>query len=582
VFNFKVELSGEEDIDMAQLNKRENGVTFLKTASLGVFLGSLLGVMPSMAQQPGFTLYSWNVSRGLNKVIVRNQIMAMQPDVILVEEADNDAEVSLLQSDLETRLGGTWQVLTNSLTGSSKLAWLSRYPLTNSEIIKTGYIQKALLKAQVEVGNEVFTLVGLHARTASPHSIQAAESDTFLSIIKTKTNHFRTIVVGDFNSRSVLDGAVTSLGDTTYDSLGFSYPTTYSTDNFAKAGYLDSWRLIKGELTNVEATKMPPTSETSGSNLNERIDYIFISSDLSSHLLDAGIHFETTNVMSDHKPIWVRIAANGVSSNGGVQANPNPTIKSSTLATDNSFLEIQFTEGVYANLNQTGALTMKNFELTFERHANGQATSCSIKAIEHTPGSDRAKIYLTIKGIPNGNETLKVHLAGQNISAQTKPPRHLYNMTNADYWSRIYLGKPFASTVRTNYHRLNLVPSIPISEALTVNIEQATYQTDPINKAAPVFFTVTFNRPVVDFTAKKLSLRGDARANAVILLKETDTQYVVIVKKMKNKGTVILNLPAGVVHDAQGKANQLSTSNDNVVTNLDDEYEYIMNSAPER
>ena len=546
-------------------------------------LGSLFCSMSSIAQQPGFTIYSWNVGNGLNKTTVRNQIIAMQPDILLIEEADNDTEVSLLKTELETRLGGTWRVITNALTGSSKLAWLSRYPLINTEIIRTGCIQKSLLKAQVKLGTAIFNLFGLHARTASSHSAHACESDNFLSIIKTKTNHSRTIVVGDFNSRSALDGAVTSLGDATYTALGFSYPTTYSTDNFTQVGYLDSWRTIKGTLANMEATKMPHVGETSGSNLNERIDYIFISPNIQSSLLDAGINSETTNAMSDHKPVWVRIAANGISTKGGIPTTLTPTIKSSILAANNSFLEVQFTEGVYASLNQTGALNTNNFELTFERHANGQATNCRIQAVEHVPGSNQAKVFLGLEGIPNGNETIKLHLAGQNVSAQKLVPQHLYNMANvADHWPRIFSGKPFASTVHTNYHKLNLVaPSITPTDVLTVNIEQATYQTDPVKAHAPIFFKIVFSQPVVDFSVHKLVLGGDAKAGKIMILKENETSYTVMVSSMKHKGTVILNLPAGVVHDGQGKSNEASISNDNVVTSLEDGKDYDMQSLPE-
>lgn len=569
---------------MLQFNQRKDRASFKKNFLKTTLVGGLFCSMSSMAQQTGFTIYSWNVGTKLDKSVVRNQIIALQPDIFLIEEADNDTEVSLLKTELEIRLGGTWQVFTHSLTGTSKLAWFSRYPLINTEVIKYGYIQKALLKVQVVLEGQVFNLFGLHARTASSHSTHAIESDTFLSAIKARTNHVRTIVVGDFNSRSVLDGAVTSLGDTTYSSLGFSYPTTYSTDNFTKAGYLDSWRVIKGALTNVEATKMPPPWETSGSNFNERIDYIFVSSDLRSSLLGAGIYSIATNEMSDHKPIWVRIAAGGVTTKGGVQAKATPTIKNSSLATDNSVLNLQFTGGVYASSNQTGALTIDHFELTFERHVNGQASSCHIKSVEHVPGSDRAKVFLLIEGIPNGNETIKLHLAGANISAQNKLPRHFYNMNNvADHWSRIRSGSSFASTVHTKYHKLNLVvPTvIPMDDALMVNIEQATYQTDPVIVNTPIFFTVKLSQPVIDFSAHKFSLTGDARATKLEILKESETTYGVMVSGMRNKGTVILNLPAGVLHDRQGRANELSTSNDNIVTYLGAQHNYNLKSSPE-
>jgi len=548
------------------LHKRKGLVTFL-THFLKIILGIVVSLNSWANQNAGFTIYSWNVSGKLDQPAVRDQIVNMQPDIILVTEATDDIQVTLLKTELETHLGGTWEVLTNNLANSSKLAWLSRYPLSNPEVIKTDPIQKSLLKAEITLGGETFTLFGLHAVTAANHSKHREESDEFIRILGTLTGHQQTIVVGDFNSRSILDGAVTSIDDSTYDTLGFRYPTTYSTDNFMNAGYLDSWRFIKKTLANVEATKMSPPSGDDGSNLNERIDYAWVSTDLRERLLDAGIHSETTNEMSDHKPIWVRIAAPGITTQGGTPVDHTPTIQSSTLASDNRSLEIQFTEGVYANPNLTGALTPDHFELTFEPHANGQATGCHITGVNHTAGADTVTIALSVDGTPNGNETIKIHLAGNNPSAQPrKMSRHIYNAAGlSDHWARFLQGRAIASTIRTNYYPLNLVTT---TTAPTVTIEQASFQTDPAT-TSPIFFTVTFSEPVIDFTADKLTLSGNTGATSVTTISVTGTTYTIAVSGATNNGTLTVHLGAEVVHDAQGHANQASTSQDNSVTYVD-------------
>jgi gliding motility-associated-like protein len=99
---------------------------------------------------------------------------------------------------------------------------------------------------------------------------------------------------------------------------------------------------------------------------------------------------------------------------------------------------------------------------------------------------------------------------------------------------------------------------------LTVTINQAVAQADPVN-SLPIVFDVVFNRPVNDFTFDKVVLTGTASGvNGQIL--GTGAIYTVHITQIAQEGNVVARIPGGLVSDLFGLSNLASTSTDNSVT----------------
>ncbi|MDH7601929.1 MAG: Ig-like domain-containing protein, partial [Armatimonadota bacterium] len=100
---------------------------------------------------------------------------------------------------------------------------------------------------------------------------------------------------------------------------------------------------------------------------------------------------------------------------------------------------------------------------------------------------------------------------------------------------------------------------------LKVTVNQSEGQADP-TKDSPIYFTVVFSRAVKDFAAEDVSVSGTAGGTKKVKVTGSGTTYTVAVSGMTSSGTVIVEVPAGVAHDAAGNANVESTSDDNTVT----------------
>ncbi len=98
-----------------------------------------------------------------------------------------------------------------------------------------------------------------------------------------------------------------------------------------------------------------------------------------------------------------------------------------------------------------------------------------------------------------------------------------------------------------------------------VTIAQAAGQPNPTN-VGPLKFTVTFNQPVIDFTAAKLSFLGStAPGRLVATVTGSGPVYTVSVTGMTATGRVQLNIAANTVHNAAGKGNLASVGTTNYV-----------------
>ena len=99
----------------------------------------------------------------------------------------------------------------------------------------------------------------------------------------------------------------------------------------------------------------------------------------------------------------------------------------------------------------------------------------------------------------------------------------------------------------------------------TVTINQASGQADPTN-ASPILFSVVFSEPVIGFTGSDVSFVGSTVGGTpVASISGSLANYTVSVTGMSGSGTLVANIPSGVVTDPAGNPNQTSTSTDNAV-----------------
>ncbi|OGO84910.1 MAG: hypothetical protein A2Y24_02325 [Clostridiales bacterium GWE2_32_10] len=81
-----------------------------------------------------------------------------------------------------------------------------------------------------------------------------------------------------------------------------------------------------------------------------------------------------------------------------------PTMTNMTLSTSNTSAEITFSEDVYTNNNETGVLTIADFDVSI----SGGTATLDGYTVTHTAGAETATITLTIDGIADGDETLTI------------------------------------------------------------------------------------------------------------------------------------------------------------------------------
>ncbi|GAG82834.1 unnamed protein product, partial [marine sediment metagenome] len=97
-----------------------------------------------------------------------------------------------------------------------------------------------------------------------------------------------------------------------------------------------------------------------------------------------------------------------------------PAISSGTVAADNSYIDVAFSEGVYNTDGGSGALEASGFSLTFTQ-GSGTATNVTIASLKTTGGEvlsggeTTIRVMLTVTGSPNGQETIEVKPAADSI-----------------------------------------------------------------------------------------------------------------------------------------------------------------------
>jgi hypothetical protein len=96
------------------------------------------------------------------------------------------------------------------------------------------------------------------------------------------------------------------------------------------------------------------------------------------------------------------------------------TIISGTLAGDNSYIDVTFSEGVYGDSSGTIPVDPADFDLIFSQNG-GNATGVTISSVNETSGGalfggeSIIRVYMSINGTPSGLETIEVKPQGSSI-----------------------------------------------------------------------------------------------------------------------------------------------------------------------
>ncbi|MTI88654.1 MAG: hypothetical protein FH748_11875 [Balneolaceae bacterium] len=91
----------------------------------------------------------------------------------------------------------------------------------------------------------------------------------------------------------------------------------------------------------------------------------------------------------------------------------SPTISNGSVASDNSYIDVTFSEGIYSGSGGSGALTTDDLSLTFTQNG-GSATAASISSLTTTGsgslsgGETTIRVMLNITGTPSGEETVAI------------------------------------------------------------------------------------------------------------------------------------------------------------------------------
>jgi endonuclease/exonuclease/phosphatase family metal-dependent hydrolase len=480
---------------------------------------------------PGsFTAFAWNTFTGGSQALATNRraaIVSMGADIMLLMECGTTNGITNLVAELSAAYGEPYYFAykrPETANTTYPLALVSRHPIQGFQVFgavtNNGFedgietrdtaITKVMLKADVVIGGGTVTVFGVHANTASSVTTHRNEATALLASVQSLAPGGRAIVLGDFNSRSRMDGAVHSTSDSTYSTEDFEYPNTFSTDHFSSNAFVDAWRLVHPAPEALEASKLPKSDQT-GSNKKDRIDHLMVSADMADRVLDAGVLRAFGNTLSDHRPVWVQIRTDGGATPHAVPvADPSLRIAATVLGPSNTHLDVWFSESVYAATNAAGAVGPEHFDLRFEQHDGngGTATQSVITSATRLDGAalqggeEAVRLHLMVQGTPSGAETIWVRLAATNPVYDADGETALYNLT--------YAGAPYADTaVRGNYHSLSAVGT-PWPRPVIAPAHGAS------GVSSDVVITVTFEQPMQWLGGQALATGAAARALATL------------------------------------------------------------------
>lgn len=225
------------------------------------------------------------------------------PDVLVINEANNFvADDNKVLKKVAVETGLSHYAIAPTEWGYD-VAIFSKSPLKKSEVLMPG--KRAAISVEIDSEFGPLSVVGAHL---SPDSgdMRLMESKTITDAQKKNRNR---IIMGDMNALSRQDNYDSKIisGFNKKQLQKFTYngkPRFDVTDAISKAGYHDASVHLKKN----KETTVPTPSNKDIAHADLRLDYIFVSEPLASHLTDYKVvKNDTTDKASDHYPVIVTI-----------------------------------------------------------------------------------------------------------------------------------------------------------------------------------------------------------------------------------------------------------------------------------
>ncbi|MEO2185584.1 MAG: Ig-like domain-containing protein, partial [bacterium] len=174
-----------------------------------------------------------------------------------------------------------------------------------------------------------------------------------------------------------------------------------------------------------------------------------------------------------------------------------PEILSSTIAVDDSYLEIRFSEGMYTEATGNGALETSDFEISFNQNG-GTATGVDIDYMSNTSGS----------ALEGGEDTVRFAIAVQGESTGLERVM-IRTQSNASIFNSFGIGLLRSASITQNLSD-QIVPFLVSSNPDDGAINIATYSD----------ITIEFSEPIQNADGTDIS---NSNSENSILLKNSNT-----------------------------------------------------------
>lgn len=216
-------------------------------------------------------IQSWNIANSISTT--EPFILNWNADVYILLEAGNAEDTK--------RLAGADNY--HHISDAFNMAIISKHPIKSCEDIRHPNLSKPFLTCKITIQSLDITFIVVHLiMPVDNHSKQIAQTKeiAFLESLL-NNNQTNTVVIGDLNARSELDG------ETEY---------IEATRMLSSLGFVDCAHAKQGVA--FQATKIDR------SNTGKRIDYCFLSPDLAKHFSNYAVQ-ETGADISDHRAICI-------------------------------------------------------------------------------------------------------------------------------------------------------------------------------------------------------------------------------------------------------------------------------------
>lgn len=260
------------------------------------------------------TVISYNILKGMSQDTTAGKqqfvdwVRQKDPDILALQEVNLFTQTSL--EEMARKFNHPYAVLLKE--PGYPVALTSKYPIVNVRKVIDN-LHHGFLQAEING----YQIIVLHL---SPHKYwkRREEANLIISTIAAQPSQKRWIVMGDFNSLSILDAKTYADGrvleKTQANMKKYSFHDNlvdgaldFEVQNlFLRFGLIDALKLKHEEFVSSLPTEL--TSQN-GKNPPSRIDYIYLSKDLKKKVKRVDILKDPfTHFYSDHYPVYMEIS----------------------------------------------------------------------------------------------------------------------------------------------------------------------------------------------------------------------------------------------------------------------------------